>query len=163
MGSLKYGDEVRQLIEGPVKHNNELLEIIEMLGVKCPPKQLADTQRDLISNIYPLCHIFISQRNPQALLEEGQKQNMKERSFEILDWQGCTALHHAVLHAGSPNDETFATLQFLGATCCKQNRRGFTPLEVAGLANPSLVPHLLNSLCRKATRLGKLKPAKEML
>ena len=67
------------------------------------------------------------------------------RKADAVDWQGCTALHHAVLQAQDPADPIIAALLFqLNADVLRPNRRGLNALEVSALGNPIVFPTVLH-------------------
>ena len=143
----KCGDRVMPLVEGPGKNNAEpIVEIVEMLGVKLLPSQILQKNASVLLSLYPQAHIHVFQRNFQGLAEQCAKSadHMNAKPAEVIDWQGCTALHHAVVHATAGDDQLISTLLYHGADVTKQNRRGFTPLEVASLTWPNLLPILVN-------------------
>jgi len=163
----KCRDKVMPLVEGPLPRaqGDDLLEIVEMLGVKLPPAQILQKNAGMLSSLYPRAHIQTVQRDLAALAEECSDQGgdpQAVKPFERIDWQGCTALHHAVVHASAamgamapnlhtgvpvpvpPVDQFVQTLLYHGADIMKQNRRGFSPLEVASLTSPFALPMLVN-------------------
>merc|ERR1719305_1185597 len=78
------------------------------------------------------------------------------------DWQGCNHLHHAVLTS------TLADLlpgQMPATEVMeKQNRRGFSPIEVAALCNPRALPALLTHLAgQRGDKEGRAKFLRKLL
>ena len=133
-GALHYkcgAGKVLQLVEGPRTHADPLVEIVEMVGVKMPPRQEVEG----IATIYP---------------PGGE------------DWQGCNHLHYAVLTS------TLADLlpgQMPATEVMeKQNRRGFSPIEVAALCNPHALPALLTHLAgQRGDKEGRAKFLRKLL
>mmetsp|Transcript_4297 Transcript_4297/g.12600 ORF Transcript_4297/g.12600 Transcript_4297/m.12600 type:complete len:1054 (-) Transcript_4297:107-3268(-) len=143
----KCSGKVLPLVDGPKPHQDALVEIVEMVGVKAPPRQLIEKTYDGLDSLYPSSIIQAACRDVSGLVETLGKPNSAgagEGPAEAIDWQGCSALHHAVVRASQgQEDQVLGTLLYHKADCMKQNRRGFTPLEVAALTNPQALPVLV--------------------
>merc|ERR1719158_1791969 len=128
----------------------------------------------MLSMLYPQTHIQVVQMHVQQLAEQATKwksnsstvggnanavsAEAREGPFENVDWQGCTPLHHAVLHATMAENRVLQTLLYHGVDCMRENRRGFSPLEVAALSNPQVLPLLIREYLNvkvEALPLGK--------
>ena len=138
--------QVMSLVEGPKPHQDPLVEIVEMVGVKQPPPQLLEKKPESLATLYPRGVLQVVGRDAQGLMETCSKEaESGEPGAEQVDWQGCTAMHHAIVHAGQgQEDRVLGALLYHKADCVRPNRRGFTPLEVAALASPVILPILVN-------------------
>jgi hypothetical protein len=164
----KCGGNLMALVEGP-HMSEDLVDIVEMLGVKPPPHQILDKDANMLSMLYPSTHIQVVQMQVQQLTDQATKWKSNSNTvghnvnaltnesspFEQVDWQGCTPLHHAVLHTTMAENRVLGTLLVHGVDCMKENRRGFSPLEVAALSNPQVLPLLIKDyLTVKVESLG---------
>merc|ERR1719262_1775754 len=122
----------------------KVLPLVE--GVKSPPGQLLEKSAESLGSLYPKSVIQAASRDVAGLMETCGKQDESAAYMEAVDWQGCTALHHAIVHSvGRGNDDqVLGTLLYHKADCAKQNRRAFTPMEVAALVNPGALSVLLS-------------------
>ena len=133
--------QVMPLVEGPKPHQDPLVEIVEMVGVKQPPRSSLRRSR----SPWPPCTHGGPAGGRQG--RAGPDGDLLQGSGVRRAWGragGLAGLHrHASRHrprGPGPGDRVLGALLYHKADCVRPNRRGFTPLEVAALASPVILP-----------------------